>query len=540
MTWLRAGWHRIQSLIHRSELERGLNEEIRFHIDQQTEKHVRSGMTPAEAHRRAMVQFGGVVVSQEGARDEFRHVLVEDSLQDLRYGIRGLRRAPGFTVVAVVTLALGIGAITSVFAVVQGVLIKPLPFADADALVGIKHTSRSTKAGALLGMTGSLLFSYERENKTLAQLGVWSRSSENLTGDALPEEITGLNVSVGILRALKVPASIGRWFSEDDHVPGASETVILSNGFFRRRFGSDSSIIGRQIIIAARPRSVVGVMPASFHFLDETPDVILPLQLKQETLTLGGFSYEGLARLAPGVTIERANADLARILPTWVNAWPSFPGTDRSSFVDDQMAPVVQPLKQALVGDVSRTLWVLMGTVGIVLIIVCANVGTLVLVRAQGRSSEFAVRTALGASRIRLAREIIFENLALGAVSGALGLLLASLGLQLLTAFGPTTIPRLAEVQLDATVLFCAVTVSVLSSVLVGLIPIVKYAGPQIAIALRSGSRNVGGGQKSAARAERVGCCASRLDVRVARKFRLDDSHVAGAACSRSGVQESA
>lgn len=503
MNRLRTGWLRLRSIVNRSELECGLDEEIRFHIDQQTEKHIRAGVPADEARRRAMVQFGGVERNREDTRDEFRNVLLEDSLQDLRYGIRGLRRAPTFTVVAVATLALGIGAITAVFAVVHGVLIKPLPFAKSEELVSIKHSSRSTSSGALVGMTGSLLVSYSADNKSFAQFGIWSRSSENLTGETLPEEITALNASVGILRALRAPAAVGRWFSESDHIPGTPETVILTNGYWQRRFGGDASIIGRQITVSARPHTVIGVMPESFRFLDESPDVILPLRLDPQSLTLGGFYYEGLARMAPGVTVERATADLARIIPGWLTSWPSFPGTDRSAFAEDQMAPVVRPLKQALVGDVSRTLWILMGTVGIVLIIVCANVGTLVLVRAQSRATELAVRTALGARRARLAREMLFENLVLGVISGAVGLVLAAVALELLTKFGPTTIPRLTEVRLDSAVILCAVIASLLSAIFVGIIPAVRYTSPKIALAIRAGGRNIGG-NKSQERARNV------------------------------------
>jgi putative ABC transport system permease protein len=495
MRWLRSGWHRLRSLTHRGVLERGLDEEIRFHIDQQAAKNLRAGMSPDEARRRAFVRFGGVERIKEGTRDEFRPVLIQDSLQDLRHGVRALRRAPGFTVVAVLTLALGIGATTAIFTVVYGVLIKPLPFPDSDALVSLKHTS-NTDAGVPVGMSAALLITYTRENRSFRQLGVWSRGSENVTGGVLPEEVTSLNVSVGTLPALGIQPAMGRWFSEADHTPETAETVILTHAYWQRRFGGETSVIGRQVTIDARPHTVVGVMPGSFRFLDETPDLILPLRFELGTLTLGGFNYEGLARLAPGVTVEQATADIARMLPIWVEAWPSFPGIDRSAFVNARMTPVVRLLKQQLVGDVGKMLWVLMGTIGIVLVIACANVANLVLVRAEGRYTELAVRTALGAGRARLAREMLLESLVLGLVSGALGLALASASLRLLVAVGPTTIPRLQEIELDPTVLMFTLLLSVLSALLFGSIPVIKYTGPRIAFALRASGRSASDSQE--------------------------------------------
>jgi putative ABC transport system permease protein len=489
MRWLPRSWNRLSSLTHQSVLERGLDEEIRFHIEQQADKHRRAGMSAEDARRRALAQFGGVERIKEGTRDEFRPVFFQDSLQDVRHGVRALRRAPGFTLVAILTLALGIGATTAIFSVVRGVLIKPLPFPDSEALVSFKHASLDD-TGVPVGMSAAMLLTYTHENRSFRALGLWSRGSENVTGGVLPEEATSLNVSVGTLPALGIPPAMGRWFSDEDHTMGAAETVILTHGYWQRRFGGDMSVIGRQLMIDAQPHMVVGVMPAGFRFLDETPDVILPLRFEPGTLTLGGFSYEGLARLKPGVTVEQATTDVARMLPIWLEAWPSVPGIDRSAFVNARMTPVVQLLKQQLVGDVGKMLWVLMGTIGIVLVIACANVASLVLVRADGRSAEFAVRTALGAARTRLAREMLLESLILGLVSGALGLVLASAGLRLLKAIGPTTIPRLHEITLDPTVLGFTLVVSVLSALLFGIIPVIKYTGPRIALALRASGRS--------------------------------------------------
>ena len=486
MRWIREGWRRLRSLTRVDALDRGLDEEIRFHIERQMDKNLGAGMTPDEARRQAYIKFGGVERIKESTRDEFRPALMQDWLLDLRYGVRALRRVPIFTVVAALTLALGIGATTAVFTVVHGVLIKPLPFRDSDALVSLKHSWKTANGAPPVGICLSLFVTYTRENRSFEHLGVWSRGTENVTDGILPEEVTTLNVSAGTLRALGIQPAMGRWFSDEDHAPGSPETVILMDGYWGRRFGRDPAIMGRQIEVDSRPRLVVGVMPASFRFLDEAPDLVLPVRIDLGTLTLGGFNYEGLARLAPGVTVEQANADIGRMLPIWVEAWPSFPGIERSAFGDT--TPLLRPLKQELVGTVGNMLWVLMGTIGLVLVIACANVANLVLVRSQDRHHELAIKAALGAGRVRLARQLLVESLILGLLGGTLGLLLAFAGLRVLSTIGPVSIPRLHEITLDPTVLVFTLVLSLLSALLFGSIPVVKF-GRRLALTLRAGGR---------------------------------------------------
>ena len=496
MRWIREGWRRLGSLTRIDALETGLDEEIRFHIDRQMDKNLRAGMKPDEARRQAYIKFGGVERVKESTRDEFRPVLLQDVLLDFRYGIRSLRRAPVFTLVAALTLALGIGATTAVFTVVHGVLIKPLPFRDSDALVSLKHTAKDLNGGPPVALSLSLFVSYARENRSFEQVGVWSRGAELVTDGIVPEEVTTLNVSAGALRALGIQPALGRWFSDVDNAPGSIETVILMDGYWRRRFGSDSAIIGRQVSIGSRPRVVVGVMPANFRFLDEAPDLIMPVRIDPAILTLGGFNYEGLARLAPGVTVEQASSDMVRMLPLWVEAWPSFPGIDRSAFGQSQMAPLVRPLKQELVGTVGNMLWVLMGTIGLVLAIACANVANLVLVRGQDGRHEMALRTALGAGRGRLARQVLVESLVLGLLGGTLGLLLAAAGLRVLSTIGPASIPRLGEITLDPTVLIFTLALSLLSALLFGSIPVARFSGRSLATTLRASGRGSSDGRE--------------------------------------------
>ena len=487
MRWIAESWRRLRSLTQRDNLESGLDEEIRFHIERQTEKNLRAGMTPAEARRQARLRFGGVERVKESTRDEFRPVLIQDALLDLRYAVRALRRTPVFTLAATLTLALGIGATTAVFTVVNGVLIKPLPFRDADALVSLKHTASDLNGGPPVGICLSMLVTYARENRSFEEIGAWSRGSDTVTDGDVPEEVTTLNVSAGTLRAVGVQPAIGRWFSEQDQAPGSLETVILVDGYWRRRFGGDRAIVGRQVAIGSRPRVVIGVMPASFRFLDETPDLLLPVRIDPASLTLGGFNYEGIARLAAGVTREQASADLRRMVRLWTSAWPSFPGIDRSAF--DGTTPLVRPLKQDLIGGAGEMLWVLMGTIGIVLVIACANVANLVLLRAQARHHELAIQAALGAGRGRLARQVLVENLVLGLLGGAAGLALAAAGLDVLPAIGSAGIPRLREIALDPVVLIFTLAVSLSTALVIGSIPVFKFAGRRLASTLRAGGR---------------------------------------------------
>jgi predicted permease len=486
MRWIRDGWQRLRSLPRADALERGLDDEIRFHIEQQTDKHLRAGMTPDEARRQAYLEFGAMESIKERTRDEFRPAVIRDLLLDLRYGIRALRRAPLFTSVAALTLALGIGATTAVFTVVHGVLIKPLPFRDSDALVSLQHMAADLNDGPPVGMSLSLFVSYARDNRSFEHVGVWARGTGQVAEDHLPEEVTTLSVSAGALRALGVQPAMGRWFADADQAPDAIETVILMDGYWARRFGRDPGIVGRQVAVDSRPRVVVGVTPASFRFLDETPDLVLPVRIDPATLTLGGFNYEGVARLAAGFTVDQATLDAERILPVWLHDWPSYPGIDRSAFA--RMRPLIRPLKQQLVSNVGDMLRVLMGTIGIVLLIACANVANLVLIRAHERHNELALRTALGAGRGRLARQLLVENLVLGVLGGVLGLGLASAGLRVLSSIG-AGIPRLREITLDPTVLVFTLALSLSSALLFGSMSVARVGGHRLALMLRAAGR---------------------------------------------------
>ena len=400
--------------------------------------------------------------------------------------LRRFTRAPMFTAAALLTLAIGIGANTAVFSVVNSVLIKPLPYPKSEELVGVWHSAPGVgfKEGQV-NVAPTMYFSYRDEGRVFQHIGIWSRGGVTVTGFSEPEQVRSLFVTQGVLDAVGVPPARGRWFSRDDDTPGTAETVVLMHGYWQRRFGGDRGVVGHTMMIDSKPRTVIGVMPEGFRFLDADTDVILPQRFDRARLFLGNFSFTGIARLKPGVTVQQANADVARMLPIWFETWPVPLGLDKTLFKNARFAPALRPLKQDVIGNITDVLWVLMGTIGVVLLIACANVANLLLVRMEGRQQELATRAALGAGRGRIARELIQESLSLGAIGGVLGLGVAFGALRLLEALRPETLPRLDEISIDPVVIGFAAAASILSGILFGLIPVLKYGGPPFVAALR-------------------------------------------------------
>ena len=402
-----------------------------------------------------------------------------------------------FTSIALVTLALGIGANTAIFSVVNGVLLKPLPYPEAQQLAGVWHLAPGVSGIAgNINCSPTMYFTYREESRTFQDFGLWSNDGVTVTGVGEPEQVQALDVTYGTLDALGVQPAVGRWFSKADDTPGAPDTVILTYGYWQRRFGGSPSAVGRSLNVDAKPHTIIGVMPQNFHFLDSGADVILPEQFDRSKVFLGNFSYQGIARLKPGVTLQQANTDVARMLPIWLKAWPPPPGFSKTLFENARFAPKVQPLKQEVVGDIGATLWVLMGTIGLVLLIACANVANLLLVRAESRQQELAIRAALGAGWGRIAGEMLLESLALGVLGGVFGLVLAFAALRLLVLRGPSTLPRLNEIGIDPLVLGFTLVVSLLAGFFFGLIPAIKYAGPHLASTLRGGGRTMSHGRE--------------------------------------------
>jgi predicted permease len=511
-SWTQELESRLASLRLRPEREREIIDELSQHLDLRYAELRDQGVDEAEAFalvraelldQKALAEFMRPLrqanapappVPVGAARRELnaggRRMSVIDFFdsvgRDLRHALRGWRRRPAFTLATVLTLALGIGATTAIFSVVYSVLIKPLSYPNADELVRIRHTATSgINFGDQSSSTSpSMYFTYRDENRTLAEIGLWWELGLTLTGQGDPERVRALLVSHGTLQALGVQPLRGRWFTEAEHGPGAEGPVpiILSHAFWQRRFGGDDAALGREFSIDLGPAQVVGIMPPDFRFLASTPqpDVIVAVRLDPAQLVLAQFSYNALARLKPGVTPAEARADIERMVPIWLDSWPAGPPgatITREAVASWRLAPVVRPLKEDVVGSlVASTLWVLMGAIGAVLLIACANIANLMLVRADARRPEFAMRAALGAVPARIARELLVESLLLGAAGGVLGLVLAYGGLELLVAIGPGNLPRLQEISVYPPVLAFTVAVSLASTLMFGSITALKHA----------------------------------------------------------------
>src|ERR1700677_3133684 len=403
--------------------------------------------------------------------------------------LRRLGRAPLFTAVTLLTLAVGVGANTVIFSVVEGVLLKPLPYPQPEQLIGVWHTAPGIGLKEL-NMAPSIYFIDRDQNTTLQDIGTYSGDSLNVTGAGQPEHVRGLDVTDGTLPILGVVPALGRLFTRRDDSAGAPETVLLSYGYWQRKFGGASSVIGRSITVNGKPREIIGVLPKGFHFLDQ-PDaaLFLPFQWDRNKTKLGNFSERAVARLKPGVTMAQASTDMARLLPVVMRSFPPPDGYSISMFEKVRLAPNLRPLKQDVVRNVGNVLWVLMGSIVLVLLVACANVANLLLVRVEGRRQELAIRSALGAGWGRIASELLFESLGLGLAGSLIGLALAYGALRVLVAIAPTGLPRIHEIGIDLPVLLFTLVLSLFTSLLIGIIPILKYAGARASSGLREGGR---------------------------------------------------
>jgi predicted permease len=408
----------------------------------------------------------------------------------LKHIFRRLMRSPVFTAITLATLAIGIGANTAVFSVISGVLLKPLPYPDSDNLVAVWQTAPGIGLPEL-DASPSCYFTYREEGQTFQDIGLWRNDSVSVTGIGEPEEVAALSVTDGTLPVLGVQPILGRWFTRKDDLPGSPETVMLSYGYWQRRFGRDPQVIGRRIIVDSKAREIIGVMPEGFTLMNHGLALIVPFQLDRSKTFVGNFSYRAVARLKPGVTIAQANADVGRMIPLMIRKFPPAPGMSTKMLDEARLGPSVRPLKRDVVGDAGKLLWVLLATVGIVLCIACANVANLLLVRAEGRQQELAIRAALGAGWAQIARDLLFESLTLGLAGGVLGLGVAYAMLRLLVSLAPAGLPRLHEISIDSSVLAFTLGISLLAGLLFGLIPVFKYAGPRLGTSLREAGRSL-------------------------------------------------
>jgi len=484
-----------KQLFSRRRLYNDLSAEIHEHLEEKIEELVAGGTPRKEAAAAARREFGNVTLLEEDSRAVWRWPSIENLVADVRYGLRMLGRNPVFTVVGLLTIAIGIGANAAVFSVVNSVLLKPLNYPEAEELVSLHQIAPGAPGLADfengLFLSPSMYFTYAEQNRTFQTLGAWIPGTANVTGLAEPEQVRTVEVSDGVLETLAVPPTVGRWLAHADQIPRGPERVMLSYGYWQRRFGGDRAAVGRNVLVDSRPREIVGVMPQGFRFVDTDFDVILPLAFDRGKLILAGFGYHGIARLKLGVTIAEANADITRMLPIWMDSWSNGPGTNPHSYETWKITPMIRPLKQEVIGNVSEVLWVVMGTIGLVMLIACANVTNLLLVRVESRQQELAVRAALGAGWGRIVGGLLVESVMLGLMGGVAGMSLAYAGVRFLTDLGPANLPRLSEISIDARTLGFTLVISVLSGLLFGLIPAFKYARPRASLELRSAGRTI-------------------------------------------------
>ncbi len=481
MTW----WQR---LWRRNQMEAQLDKELRFHIDQHAHDLMARGVDPGEARRQARLELGGPEQVKESCRDARGTRWLEDLWQDFRYALRTLRQKPGFAAVALLTLALGSGATTVMFTVIHGVLLKPLPYADPDRLVVLQEkTNWSTQWGDVWAFTYPNYLDCVKESRSLT-LAAWRWGGGTVSKPGEPENVEGREISSDLFTALGVPLVRGRAFLPEEDRPGAAPVIIISYGLWQRRFAGNPGAIETQMVLDGKSYTIVGITPAGFRLNDQELDVFTPLG--QDTAPYmqarDGHGLMVWARLRPGATLAAARTELDVVGRRLAEQYPK---TNRGrTFVVDPLGPDV--------GDVRSTLWLLLGAVSLVLLIACVNVASLLLARAVSRERELAMRVALGAARSRLVRQCLTESAVLGLAGGALGMLLAAIGVRPFVALWPGSLPRAEEVQLDWRVLLFALGASLACGLLFGLAPALRAPVHAVEQTLRAGARTVVGSSR--------------------------------------------
>ena len=471
---MRRFFARLANLLHVSRMESDLAREIESHLALLEEDFERRGLPPEAARLAARRAYGGVAQAQELHRDARGFPRIEQLLKDARYGARTLLRAPVFSLVAVVTLALGIGANTAIFSVVNAVLLRPLPYRNADRLVVALHDGYSPVAVANY-------IDWRDQSRSFEAMGAAEYWSANLTGGETPEHLLGLRVTPNLLPMLGIDPLLGRLFAAGEDRKGSEHEVVLSYRLWQRLFNGDANVLGKPVTLNSEAYTVVGVMPAGFKFAPfwaTRAEMWVPLAFGDRVHDRGGNSLRIFARLKDGVTLAQARAEMAAITARLER---QYPGTNRDV--------LVMPLKEKVVGSVQTPLLALLCACGFVLLIACANVAHMLLARTSGRQKEIAVRTALGAGRGRVIGQLLTENLLLAALGAAAGLLVASWGTQALVALSPAFIPRVETVAIDLRVVLFLLAITAITAVIFGLVPAMHVASGNLSDALKEGGR---------------------------------------------------
>ncbi len=478
---------RLRELFHVKYSERELDTELRFDLERRVEANVAAGMTRKEAEMAAKREFGSMDLTKEECRDERGMRWLEDLWQDIRFGLRMLQKNPGFTVIAILTLALGIGANTAIFSVVNGVLLNPLPYPEPDQLVSLSASKPNFPTGSI---SYPNFLDWQKENQSFSSIAVTRGYGFNMTGQGPAEQVSAEFVTADFFPMLGVKPVIGRTFARSEDVIGVGDVVAISSSLWERKFGSSQSVLGKVITIDGMNYTIVGVIPAGFNLPlggFSASDIYAPMAEWTNTalpVRSAGLGIHGIGRLKPGVSIEQARADMDSVTRHLGAIYPD---------IDKGTGATLIPLKEKSVGNVRPFLLLLLGAVGLVLLIACVNVANLLLARSTGRSREIAVRSALGAGMGRLIRQMLTESVLLAIAGGALGLAFAGLGTRAALDTLPATLPRANEVRLDGRVLLFTMIISVCAGILFGLVPAIRTARRNVHETLKESGRGGSG-----------------------------------------------
>ena len=476
---------RWRALIHKDEMENELDEEMQFHLDRDIEQKIEGGMSPEDARYAALKSFGRFDQSKEESRDARGVSFIENILRDVTYSVRILLKSYAFTIVVVLTLALGIGANTAIFSFANGILLRPLPYPQADRLVSLDETALKRGIDSMSVSFPNFL-DWREQNKVFEDIGVYYGTSKfTLSGAGEPIDLRGSYVSHGLLEILRISPQLGRTFTASEDRPDEDAVVILGYDLWQRNFGGDSNILGRKIMLNSRPRTVIGVMPKDFRF-PEVSELWAPLALTTKEFTRTDHGLSCIARLKDGVTVTEAQAEMHTIASR-IEA--------QNPVTNEGLGVKVTSLHQSLAGDYRQALLILLGVVGCVLLVACVNVANLMLARASARQREFALRAALGAGRWRIVRQLLIESLLLAIAGGTLGFALSLCALHLLLTAIPIQLPFWMKFGIDLRVLGFTIAITLLTGLIFGAAPALQTSRVDLNDTLKEGGRGTVGGR---------------------------------------------
>ena len=470
---------RWRALTHRDELEQELDEEMRFHLDRDIEQNIKSGMTREDARYAALKAFGGVDQSKEECRNARGVDLIENTVRDVTYSLRVLLKSYGFTIVVILTLALGIGANTAIFSFANGILLRPLPYPQSDHLVVLDETALKRGVDSMSVSYPNFL-DWREQNTVFEDIATYYGTSRfSLTGEGEPLQIRGTRINQGLFEILRVSPQLGRTFTANEDRPEEDAVVILGHDLWQRTFGGDPNIVGKKITISNRARTVIGVMPRGFRF-PEISELWVPLALTTKMFTRTDHGLQAVARLKDGVSLPQAQSEMNNIAARIEQQNP---------ITNEGLGVKVMSLHQYLSGDYRDGLLILLGVVGCVLLVACVNVANLMIARGSARQKEFALRSALGASRWRIVRQLLFESLLLSIVGGVLGFVLSIWALRLLLSAIPFQLPFWMNFNIDPRVLGFTAGITLLTGLIFGAVPALQTSRVDLNDTLKEGGR---------------------------------------------------